>query len=172
MARPDLPDIPLVGDEETLLVGFLDFFRAEFLDRAYGLNKEQLAITLAPSTLSLSRLIGHMTMVEYSWFRDRFAGLELPEEFANLDWDADVDAEMTRAEKLSVDELMAEFHAAVADARTHIVAAESFDQMSALPGRDGHWNLRWILIHLIEEYARHCGHADLIRESIDGDTAR
>jgi len=156
-----------------MLTAFLDYYRADFLDRAYGLTSAQLQVSLPPSTLSLSRLIGHMTLVEYSWFQDRFDGKGEPEPYASLGWEADIDAEMTLAETWETQELLERFKAAVADSRARESAAESLDQLSAQTNRDGeHWSLRWILIHMVEEYARHCGHADLIRQSIDGDLAR
>ena len=172
MTRPPAPDIPLVGDEHTMLTTFLDFYRAALIDRAYGLDHDQLQVTLAPSDLTLSRLIGHMAMVEYTWFLHRFDGQDMCEPFVSFDWEADVDAEMTWAQSLSRDELIAAFDTAVADSRARVAAAESYDKLSVVRDHsDQPWNLRWIMVHMIEEYARHCGHADLIRESIDGDTA-
>ena len=173
MDRPDLPQIANVGDERTLLIQFLDFYRAELIDRAWGLDQDQLQQTLEPSSLSIGRLISHMAYVEHIWFRVRFAGEEMPGTFASLDWDADPDAEMTLSATWGLDRLITEFDAAVAFARRCTVGATSLDDLSAGTNATGdHWNLRWILIHMIEEYARHCGHADLIRESIDGDHAR
>jgi uncharacterized damage-inducible protein DinB len=172
MTRPPPPDIPLQADERTMLNAFLDFYRAALVDRARELTQEQLQVTLPPSTLTLSRLIGHMAGVETYWFREVLAGDDPPELFASLDWDADPDAEMALAQQWSVEELFAHFEAAVADSRERVERVESLDQVSSRPNGSGeHWNLRWILIHMIEEYARHCGHADLIRESIDGDVA-
>ena len=168
MTRPKPPAIPLQADERTTLVAFLEFYRAALIDRAYGLDLAQIRQTHPPSTLSLARLINHMALVERSWFCDRFAGLEVPE--IDLDWDADYDAEMTLAESMTIDELMAGYHDAVVAARSQIEEADSLDRLSVRSNRDGeHWSLRWIVVHMIEEYARHCGHADLIRESIDGD---
>lgn len=173
MTRPDSPDIPLAADEVTTLNAFLDFYRAELLDRVWGLDREQLNQTLAPSTLSLARLLGHMTGVELGWFMETFDGDAPPAHVEALDWEADPDAEMTRAESLTPEQLIAEFEVQCADSRRRAAAATSLDQLSAKPSRSGeHFSLRWILVHMIEEYARHCGHADLIRESLDGDTAR
>ncbi len=169
MTRPPAPHIPLQGDERTLLVAFLDFYRAALVDRAYGLTDEQLQMAHQPATLTLSRLIGHMAMVEQTWFRDRLSGDGMGEPWASLDWDADWDAEMTLAQSWTGEELLAKFNESVADSRARTDAAPSLDQLSVGTNQDGErWNLRWILIHMIEEYARHCGHADLIRESIDG----
>ncbi len=79
---------------------------------------------------------------------------------------------MTRADTLPSEQLLAEFNEACDDSRRRTAAAESLDQLSvATNPRGERLNLRWILVHMIEEYARHCGHADLIREAIDGDTA-
>jgi len=170
MTRPDPPPIPLQADDRTTLLAFLDFYRAALVDRAYGLTHDQLQIRHPPSTLTLSRLLGHMAGVERWWFQDRFAGEEMPEPFASLDWEADADAEMALAQTWPVDELFAQFELAVADSRLRVDAAPSLDQLSARTNPDGeHWSLRWIVVHMIEEYARHCGHADFIRESIDGD---
>lgn len=172
MTRPPAPEIPLAADELTTLNAFLDYYRAALLDRAWGLDADQLNIRVPPSTLSLSRLIGHMVGVENCWFLERFDGEPEPSHTAAFDWEADPDAEMTRAESLPVDQQLAEFNEACADSRRRTVAAESLDQLSKATSPNGEsYSLRWILVHMIEEYARHCGHADLIRESIDGDTA-
>ncbi|BAN01899.1 DinB family protein [Ilumatobacter coccineus] len=172
MTRPPVPPIPFAADERTTLNAFLDQYRAAFLDRAWGLDSTQLNITLPPSSLSLARLIGHMTGVENCWFLERFDGQPEPAYAAALDWEADPDAEMTRAETLPVDQLLAEFDEACNDARRRAAAADSLDQLSTATSPSGErYSLRWIMVHMIEEYARHCGHADLIRESIDGDTA-
>ncbi len=173
MTRRALPAIPLQADERTMLEAFLDHYRASLADRAHGLSHEQLQIALPPSTLTLSRLLGHMALVEQHWFQKRFDGEDLGEPWASLDWGDDDDAEMTLAQTWSIEELFERFEAAVADSRARVEAAESLDQLSARSHRNGdHWQLRWILVHMIEEYARHCGHADFIRESIDGDLAR
>jgi len=172
MNRPTQPAIPQQAGELEMLSAFLDYYRAELIDRAWALDDAQMQITLAPSDLSIGRLISHMIMVEDIWFRVRLLGLEPSELFASLDWDADTDAEMTLSATWTRSELLAHFDAAVADSRQRVAAAASLEDLSVVE-RDGErWSLRWILVHMIEEYARHCGHADLIRESIDGDTAR
>lgn len=172
MNRPPAPRIPTHADERTTLVAFLDFYRASLLDRAWGLDHAQLQIALPPSSLTLSRLIGHMAKVESIWFQQRFAGEDPPPMWASLDWEADVDAEMTLAQSWTTEELLANFGAAVDDSRSRLAAVESLDELSVATNAEGErWDMRWILVHMIEEYARHCGHADFIRESIDGNTA-
>jgi len=167
-----LPEIPLQGDEETLLRSFLDFYRAALLDRAEGLTSEQMGVALAPSRLTLAGLIGHMCMVEQTWFVIRLDGKDRPSPWCTLDHDADLDAEMTYGESLSAEELLADFERITNESRRRVDQADSLDELSVASDGDGQrWNLRWILIHMIEEYARHCGHADLVRESIDGNSA-
>jgi uncharacterized damage-inducible protein DinB len=171
--RPAPPSIDTHAGERETLRQFLDFYRAALLDRAWGLTVEQLQIVQPPSTLTLSRLIGHMTLVEEHWFRVRFDGEDLSERSASFDFDVDPDAEMTHAQSLSIDDLTTSFEAACEDSRAREAAAKTLDQASrrSHPRTGETWNLRWIMVHMIEEYARHCGHADFIRESIDGDTA-
>lgn len=169
MDRPPPPPIPKQADERTMLLAFLDFYRAALLDRAWGLDAAQLQQTLPPSSLSIGGLLSHMAMVEYTWFKVRLDGEDMHEIFASLDWEADRDAEMALSSTMSVDELVALYRDAIADSDARITAADSLDQLSVVEREGEPWNLRWILIHMVEEYARHCGHADLIRESIDGD---
>ncbi|MCP3937714.1 MAG: DinB family protein [Actinomycetia bacterium] len=153
-----------------MLVSFLDFYRASLLDRAFGLTDDQLQVALPPSTLTLSRLIGHMSGVEEFWFCEQFAGQPEPEDFAGLDWEADPDAEMSLAQTWTHERLVGRFDLAVGRTRRVVDDAASLDQTAVITNRDGErQSLRWILVHMIEEYARHCGHADLIRQSIDGD---
>ena len=172
MTRSALPPIPRQADERTTLNAFLDYSRAALLDRADGLTDEQLGTALPPSTLTLGRLLGHMLWVEQIWFLDRFDGDPMPEPWGSLDLGSDPDAEMTLTAEWSGQRLRTDFARIVADSRARVDRASSLDQLSVRPSRTGeHSSLRWILVHMIEEYARHCGHADLIRESIDGDTA-
>jgi hypothetical protein len=138
--RTDPPDS---GPELLQLTAFLDFQRETILLKTDGLSREQLAQPLAPSSLTLAGLLNHLAKVEDVWFRVRFAGL--PE----AGWRADAEGPA---------EPDWDFHSATS------VAPEELR-----PRRDGpHVDLRWILIHMIEETARHAGHADLLREAIDG----
>lgn len=173
MTRPDIPAIPLAADEAITLSAFLNFYRAALLDRAFGLSMAQMNTPLPPSSLTLARLLSHMTFVEYCWFQERLDGEALPAPFVDLDWERDPDAEMIAFGDASPNELVAGLAQSIANSNERTVKAASLDQLSRATNPAGeHWSLRWILIHMIEEYARHCGHADLIRESIDGDTAQ
>lgn len=171
MTQPNWMNIPLEADEPTMLRAFLDFYRVELVDRARGVSADELQITLTDSGLSLGRLISHMAWVEQIWFTVRLDGEAFRAPFDSLDFDADEDAEMALSAQWSFDELVGHFDDAVADSNRRIDASEYLDRRTVATNKAGdHWSLRWILIHMIEEYARHCGHADLIRESIDGNT--
>ncbi len=172
MTQPAWTQIPLEADERTMLMAFLTFYRNEFIERARGLDAEQLQVALTESGLTLGRLLTHMAFVEQIWFAIRLDGEEPQPPFADLDFDADEDAEMTLSHGMTFDDAIGVLWSAIEDADRRIAASDSLDRRTERTNRDGeHWSLRWILVHMIEEYARHCGHADLIRESIDGNTA-
>ncbi|HTZ45368.1 MAG TPA: DinB family protein, partial [Jatrophihabitans sp.] len=118
-----------------------------------------------PSTRSLLGLVRHLTQVERVWLAERFLG----EPELELYGPGDADFEVTEADEESVAATFARY-AEVAAACRRIVAEADLDAITAVPhARTGeHFSLRWILIHLVEEYARHNGHADLLREAIDG----
>ena len=158
-------------DEHTALSQFLDVHRLEFHRRTWGLDRGQLAITVAASSLTLAGLLKHMALVEHSWFEHRFAGMDEREPWASVDWNNDPDWEFGTAIDDDPEELIREFVEACQRSRAVVEAATSPDQLSKRLDSDNKpWNLRWIMIHMIEEYARHLGHADLIREAIDGTT--
>jgi uncharacterized damage-inducible protein DinB len=164
-------DPPETGTELDQLTSYLDLQRETVLLKAEGLHRTQLAQPHPPSTLTLGGLLNHLALVEDSWFRVRFAGLPDDELWAGIDWDADPDYEFRTAVEVEADELRRRYEAACARSREVVAAAESLDQLSVEKRRNGkHFQLRWVLLHLIEETARHAGHADLIRESIDGVT--
>jgi uncharacterized damage-inducible protein DinB len=162
-------DPATTGPELAQLTAYLDFQRETMLLKAEGLTGEQLATPHPPSSLTLGGLLNHLALVEDSWFRVRFAGLPDDEPWAGIDWDADPDYEFRTAADLSPDELRQRYRDACARSREVVAAATGPDQLSAVARRNGeHFALRWMLLHLIEETARHAGHADLLREAIDG----
>lgn len=156
------------GDEPTMLNEFLDFYRAVLLRKASGLTPEQLDTAIVPSSLTIGALVRHMTLVEDHWFNSIFAGLVEREPWASADWDADPDWEMTSARGMTFQDLRTDFDEACERSRTLVAAASSLDELAKGGDVTDPASLRWILVHMIEEYARHCGHADLLRESIDG----
>ena len=162
------PDPPTSADEKTTLIGFLEYQRATFRLKCAGLNPEQLLRRASPpSSLCLLGLARHLTEVEYGWLAERFAGGEVK----NLYGEGDADFEVTEADEQSVAEAFERYADQVAQSQ-RIVAGADLDAMTAAAhSHTGeHFSLRWILVHLIEEYARHNGHADLLREAIDGTT--
>ncbi len=160
---------PLTGGELEQALGFLDHHRDTLLWKTSGLTTEQLAQPLAPSTMTLGGLLKHMALVEDSWFTDRFAGLGLPEPWASVDWEADNDWEWSSAREHEPEALVELWRTSVERSRA-AVTGRSLDDVSVKPARAGHVNLRWIVLHMVEEYARHNGHADLLREAVDGQT--
>jgi uncharacterized damage-inducible protein DinB len=162
-------DPHLQADEQTTLVQFLDYHRATFLGKIEGLSQEQMNIALAPSDLTLAGLTKHLALVEDSWFQERFVGVEV-EPWASAPFDDDRDWEMHSASHDSPDDLVALYRAAIARSQATLSTVDSLDVLSAVNDRQEGipYSMRWILVHMIEETARHNGHADLIRQSIDG----
>jgi uncharacterized damage-inducible protein DinB len=164
--RPEPPDS---GPELQALTGFLDWQRETILLKTEGLTREQLAQPLPPSSLTLAGLLNHLALVEDTWFRVRFAGLPDDALWAGHDWDADPDWEFRTATELEPEELRDRYRQACARSREVVAQADGLDQLSVGTSRAGnHWDLRWMLIHMLEETARHAGHADLLREAVDG----
>ena len=170
LATPPARTLPPheAGERETL-TAFLDFQRATLAVKCAGLTAEQLRIQAAqPSNLSLLGLVRHMAEVERNWFRPVLAGEPMASIFA-----AGLDPEPSFAEVADADpdQAFAAWEAECARSRELVAAAPSLEVAGDRDGR-GTFSLRWILVHLIEEYARHNGHADLLRERIDGVTGQ
>ena len=164
------PDVPrtegsLVADERDMLEEWLDWHRSTLLHKCAGLTGEQLAErSVPPSNLSLLGLIRHMTDVERQWFRQRFGGEDIPlVHSSDGDWSADFDAAKADTAHEDYKALLEEMHAC-----REAITGRDLDETYA--SRYGPMSLRWIMNHMIEEYARHNGHADLLRERIDGRT--
>ena len=156
------------ANERIILLEFLDYHRATLLSKTDGLNAVQLSQPIATSTLTLSGLLKHLALVEDDWIQSRFLGLPELEPWASAPWDDDRDWEFHSAQHDDPTELRNLYRAACERSR-QAVAGIDLDTLSVGVNRDGQrWNLRWILLHLIEETARHNGHADLLREAIDG----
>ena len=170
----DRTDPPVAADEAATLLGFLDYQRDTLRWKCGGLTAAQLAITLAPSTLSLGGMLKHLAVVEAGWLNQLFAGgVVKPSWFDDLDH-ADDEWSFSSASTATPEQLFAWLEESIEVSDRVIAAALATpDGLSSLSAEneDGQRiSLRWIICHLIEEYARHNGHADLIRESIDGAT--
>jgi uncharacterized damage-inducible protein DinB len=153
-------------DERTVLVQFLQWHRATLELKTHGLSDAAAATaSCPPSILTLTGLVRHLAEVERNWFRRCFAGEDAPPLFytdESPDGDLDVRPETSLAESL---------HAWRAEVEAGDAVLDGVADLGQLSTRERHGNrpnMRWILVHMIEEYGRHLGHADLIRERIDG----
>jgi hypothetical protein len=162
----DLTHEPLLGAERPMLEAWLDRHRATFLRKCAGLTGEQLAeASAAPSNLTLLGLIRHLTDVERAWFRIRVAGQDVKARYVVQ---GSQDAAFENLDPLRAEAEYADLVAEMAEARA-AGATRDLDH-TFVHARWGEMSVRWVYIHMIEEYAQHNGHADLIRERIDGRT--
>ncbi|PFG43212.1 putative damage-inducible protein DinB [Isoptericola jiangsuensis] len=156
--------------EKDLYVGYLAWARDTLRWKCSGLDAEQLARRHAPSDLSLGGLLKHLTVVEAGWVNLTFAGgVERPSWFAQWDPDGDEGWTFTTAAADDPADLFAWLDE-TQRITERIVAGADLDDLAVNPDEDGPVPLRWILLHLVQEYARHLGHADLLREAVDGST--
>ncbi|MFE0320517.1 DinB family protein [Streptomyces albogriseolus] len=157
------------ADERTMLDGWLDHPRATLARKCEGLTDEQLrAASVAPSELSLMGLVRHMAEVERSWFRRVFAGEDAgPLYYGEADPDGEFHPGEADTWKDAYETWQGEIEAARRTAAGHALDERSQGRHHS---HSGPCSLRWIYTHMIEEYARHNGHADLIRQAIDGAT--
>jgi len=149
-----------LGDERTVIVGYLQQQRDLVAWKVRGADDDVLRSVETPTGLTLHGIVRHLEHVERSWIRDRFVGQkDLPYAWT----DEDPDGELHVPADITMAQLLADYaaEAALCDA---VIAAASLDDVSA----NGKFNLRWVLLHLIEETARHLGHLDLLRENADG----
>jgi len=169
------PEPPLAGDELATLVGFLDFQRATLAWKCEGLDSVGLNARVADSSMTLAGLLKHLSYVEEYWFSERLHGRDRGPPWNAVDWDADPDWEWHSAADDTPEQLWTLWRDTVDRSRALVDEAVSDgDGLGRLAQRkwpDGRSpSLRWILVHMIEEYSRHNGHADLLRESVDGRT--
>jgi len=166
------PQPPLAAGETATLLGFLERQRATLAWKCGGLGAAGLQAKLAPSSISLGVLVKHMANVEDHIFAQWLLGAEPGPPWDSVDWEADPDWEWHSAAEDTPDQLHALWLEAVARSRSIVAEALADGGLGQLgrytDSRGESPSLRFILITLIEEYARHVGHADLIRESVDG----
>lgn len=159
-------DPPYAGTEKETLLGFADFLRQTILLKLEGLDDEQARRPHHPSGLTLLGMVKHLAYVERFWFQRVFMGEEVEIIWSEGDPDADwrIDPDETTAGIIAL-------YREQVTISNRIAAAHDPDATARRPGpsRQG-LQLRWILTHMIEETARHAGHADVIREAIDGQT--
>ena len=161
---------PLAGDEASAIVAALERQRYVIRWKCGGLDGEQIRRTTAASTITLGGLLKHLALVEADYFAIRIAGEDPGPPWNEVDWEADPDFDWRVDDGDTPESLMALWRSAVARSRSilaAVLANGGLDQTIRM--RSGaEPNLRRILLDLVEEYARHAGHADLIRESMDG----
>jgi Protein of unknown function (DUF664) len=162
----------LAASETETLLERLDGLRSYIEWKCGGLDAVQMRARLGPSTMTLGGLVKHLALVEAAHFTRLLLRSGPGEPWESVDWDADPDWEWRTAADDTPEQLWALWHAAVAASRAQVadaLADGGMDHLGAFVTDDGRSpNLRRIVLDLIEEYARHLGHADLIRESIDG----
>lgn len=163
LGRP-LP--PFVGTEKAMLLGFLDFQRETAIWKLHGVSETDTRRRLGPSSLTLIGIVNHLGYAERAWFRSALLGEDLDAagfpDVADLYWDVPDDT--------SVQDVIAGYRQEIERCNA-IIRARDLNTIAVKPRRNRPpMQLRWIMLHMIEEVARHCGHMDLIRESIDGQT--
>jgi hypothetical protein len=158
------PEPPYAAPERDTLTIWLDFQRATLLWKCEGLDGDALVRrSIPPSSLSLLGIVRHMSLVEWSWFARVFAGNAQPAPIAT---DTDRDADFNDLDPARATADIEAFERQCDVSRSITAAADSLDAIAA--SEEKPFSLRWIMIHMIEEYARHNGHADFLRERIDG----
>jgi uncharacterized damage-inducible protein DinB len=157
--------VPPVTDERSALLGFLEQQRTGLRNALRGLDDAQLTKVPSAGALSLGGLLKHVTRTERRWVQAALAGRPLPGLWPIVDFEADfVLVEETGAF------LLDDYAGAARETAQVVAEVADLGDPCALPDA-AHWSARWVLLHMIEETARHAGHADIIRESLDGRTA-
>jgi uncharacterized damage-inducible protein DinB len=156
-------DGPETGDERAMLDGFLDFQRSTIAVKASGLSDADAARSLLPSLTTVTGLVQHLADVERSWFLEDMLGLPIHTRYS----EDDPDGEFRVDETTSLQDALDDYERACNEAR-QATARLPLEQLTT--SRDGRFSLRWVILHMIEETARHAGHLDILREMLDGET--
>lgn len=163
------PEPPVAADEAATLLGYLERQRATFAWKSGGLGAAGLRATLGPSAMSLGGMLKHLARFEDDMSTEWLQGREQLPPWNTVDWDAEHDWDWRTAAEDSPEQLYALWQDAVARSRAQfaeVLADRGLEPPANAPGEAP--SVRYILLNMIEEYARHNGHADLIRESVDG----
>ena len=172
MTSADFPwEPPLAGSEPEHLIGALDRLRTTFRWKADGLDDAGLRMTIGASALTIGSLLKHLAFVEAFYARWKMAGTSPGAPWETVDWEANPGWDFASAADDSAETLYSLYDDTVADARSiyaAAIAAGGLDQQVHVNDDGRHASLRRLLFDLVEEYGRHTGHADLLRESVDG----
>ena len=157
---------PVAGNEKEVLSGFLDHYRRTLVDICEGLDEEELRRPMVPSGTSLLAILKHLAYTERGWFQENIANepFEYP-----FDTTENPDADWILEPNDSFETVLKVYEESCAKSR-EILDAVSLDDMVTGSQRSADYNVRWVVLHMIEETARHVGHADIIRELIDSKT--
>jgi uncharacterized damage-inducible protein DinB len=156
---------PVAGDEKSVLAGYLDHYRKVLLDICEGLSEEELRRPIVPSGTTLLGIVKHLAFVERGWFQEHVANEPFDYPFDVEDENADF-----RIEKGETSAEVFDMYRRACDRSRRALAEASLDDLVQVPERSADYNVRWVVVHMIEETARHAGHADIMRELIDGKT--
>jgi uncharacterized damage-inducible protein DinB len=156
---------PVAGNEKEVLGGYLDHYRQTLLDICKGLSEEQLRKPMVPSGTSLLGIVKHLAYVERGWFQEGVANepFEYPFDDDDPEGDFRIEADETSEEIFEL------YRQACARSRQALADAD-LDDPVVEPDRSADYNVRWVVVHMLEETARHAGHMDILREQIDGET--
>lgn len=150
-----------IADEKQTLVDFLDYLRDSMVLKLVGLGEADARRPLVPSGTNLMWLVKHLTLVEVAWFQYSFAG-----KYVTVPTDDLIEGD-------TVSSVVTAYRAAIETSNKIVAGCSDLDQRCVRPGTAPEpMTLRWVLVHMVEETGRHAGHADILREQIDGDTGR
>ena len=167
------PEPPVGSGEIEMLLGFLDYQRSTLECKTRGLDAAGLAQRVSPSSMTLGGILKHLAWVEDHWFSYFLFNVDRSEPWKSVDWSADQNWEWNSASSDSPEDLRALWTVACERSRENVrsVISAGLGQRAVRTWPNGESpSLRWIIVHMIEEYARHNGHADYLRESVDGET--
>jgi uncharacterized damage-inducible protein DinB/predicted enzyme related to lactoylglutathione lyase len=167
------PEPPVGSGEIEMLLGFLDYQRSTLEWKTRGLDATGFAQRVSPSSMTLGGILKHLAWVEDHWFSYFLFNVDRSEPWNSVDWSADQNWEWNSASSDSPEDLRALWTAACERSRENVrsVISAGLGQRAVRTWPNGESpSLRWIIVHMIEEYARHNGHADYLRESVDGET--
>ncbi len=164
----DAVDRAITAPERVQLEAFLDYYRLVVAAKLEGVSEADARRRLVPSATTLGGIVKHLRWVEQSWFLERFAGRPADRLPPPPYTDADPDADFRLEDDETVAGVLADYRASCASSR-EAAAGHDLEETFSSPRR-GQVSLRWLYLHMIEETARHAGHADILREQIDGGT--
>lgn len=157
---------PYQGNEKDTLHGFLQFLRETIVAKCTGLSEEQMRLTPTVSSMNLLGMVKHLTIVERYWFQGVFLDADV-----DLPWSAEDPDGDWRTHEADIAAAALEAYIAECKISDQVMSEHELSELAAwATSKDERRSLRWILVHMIEETARHAGHADILRESIDGST--